>query len=163
VFAAYVQDGPLVRAVHRAKFGSDLAPCRAMGRLLAEALGPRLEDVDVVVPVALHRARLVERGFNQAAEIAKALRKPVAYDALTRVKRTRAQATLSREDRRDNVRDAFVLARPRAIEGKRALLVDDVVTTGATMEAARVALEAGAPRSILCAAVARAVLWADRR
>jgi predicted amidophosphoribosyltransferase len=79
------------------------------------------------------------------------------------VKRTRAQATLSREDRRDNVRDAFVLARPSAIEAKRALLVDDVVTTGATMEAARVALEAGAPRSILCAAVARAVLWADRR
>ncbi|MFO0563099.1 MAG: phosphoribosyltransferase family protein [Polyangiales bacterium] len=158
VFAPFVQHGPLVRAVHRAKFGARPAPARAMGLLLADALGSALDEVDVVVPVPLHAERLRARTFNQAAEIAKTLGKPVSFGALIRAKTTRPQATLDRDERRSNVRDAFTTVRRSMIEGRRVLLVDDVVTTGATLDAARSALVEAGPLSVRSAAVARAVL-----
>jgi ComF family protein len=158
VFAPFVQHGPLVQAVHRAKFGAHPAPARAMGLLLADALGSALDEIDVVVPVPLHAERLRVRTFNQAAEIAKSMGKPVSFGALIRTKITRPQATLNREERRTNVRGAFTAVRRAKIEGRRVLLVDDVVTTGATLEAARSALVVAGPLSVRCAAVARAVL-----
>lgn len=158
VFAPFVQHGPLVRAVHRAKFGARPAPARAMGLLLADALGSALDEVDVVVPVPLHAERLRTRTFNQAAEIAKTLGKPVSFGALIRAKTTRPQATLDRDERRSNVRGAFTTVRRSMIEGRRVLLVDDVVTTGATLDAARCALIEAGPLSVRSAAVARAVL-----
>jgi ComF family protein len=158
VFAPFVQHGPLVHAVHRAKFGARPAPARAMGLLLADALGSALDEIDVVVPVPLHAERLRARTFNQAAEIAKTLGKPVSFGALIRTKTTRPQATLDRDERRSNVRGAFTTVRRSMIEGRRVLLVDDVVTTGATLDAARSALVEAGPLSVRSAAVARAVL-----
>lgn len=158
VFAPFVQHGPLVRAVHRAKFGARTAPARAMGLLLADALGGQMEEIDVVVPVPLHAERLRVRTFNQAAEIAKTLGKPVSFGALIREKKTRPQATLDRDERQSNVRDAFVVVRRSMVAAKRVLLVDDVVTTGATLEFAKRALLQAEPAEVRCAAVARAVL-----
>jgi ComF family protein len=165
VFAPFAHGGPLAVTVHRAKFGRSQRAARTLGALLRHALADpssvvALASVDVVVPVPLHPRRLRARGFNQAAEIAAGLGLPVVLDALARGRETSAQARLSREDRASNVRGAFVPGRAGGVEGQTVLLVDDVVTTGATLSAAREALEGSGPRAVLCAAVARAILWA---
>jgi ComF family protein len=162
VFAPFVQLGPLVTAVHRAKFGARVEPARAMGLLLREALGPSLDEIDVVVPVPLHRSRLRARTFNQAAELCRALGKPLSFAALVRVRPTEPQAKLDRQARARNVDGAFALRSTKRIRGKRVLLVDDVVTTGSTLDAARRALLDGEPAFVRCAAVARALLWSER-
>ena len=104
---------------------------------------------DVIVPVPLHRWRLLKRAYNQSALLANALGrvagKPVAVDALVRIKATPTQGGLDRQARRRNVAKAFASASPVKIAGKRVLLVDDVYTTGATVEACTdVLLNAGA-------------------
>ena len=107
-----------------------------------------MEQVDCVVPVPLHWRREYPRGFNQAREIARHLGPPVT-DVLVRRRATRAQVELAADRRRANVAGAFALRRgwcfDHSIRGKKLLLVDDVSTTGATLEAcARVLKEAGA-------------------
>jgi len=103
---------------------------------------------DLVVPVPLHSRRLQHRGFNQSLELARGvgrlLGRPIPVDALTRVRYTVPQMTLTAARRRDNVRGAFG-ADPGALAGRRVLLVDDVMTTGGTLEeCARTLLRAGA-------------------
>ena len=103
-----------------------------------------LEGASVCVPVPLHPARMQARGFNQAAELAKHLGPPVAH-ALRRVRRTVSQTDLPAARRHANVRDAFALRRRSvSVNGAAVVLVDDVSTTGATLDAcARVLLRAG--------------------
>ena len=107
-----------------------------------EALG----KPDVLVPVPLHSARRRERGYNQAAALADALAEAIAAPrlagALTRVRSTRAQARLGPAERRRNIAGAFRVERPAAMKGRSVLLVDDVMTTGATLESALAALAA---------------------
>ena len=103
----------------------------------------------VLVPVPLHRRRLWKRGFNQAALLARAVARrsgsTLAVDALVRVKPTRSSQGMGRRARADNVRAAFKVARPEAIKGKEIIIIDDVLTTGATVEAcARMLLRSGA-------------------
>ncbi len=160
VFVAYEHGGSLARAVHRAKYGDDPSVAASLGALLADAF-PEGEAVDVVVPVPLHDARLRSRGFNQSAELSRALAKrlgvPIAFDGARRVRDTPTQTKLDREARKANVADAFS-ASP-SLRGKRVLLIDDVVTTGATLEALRVAcLDAGAV-TVRAAALARAPIY----
>ncbi len=105
---------------------------------------------DIIVPVPLHRARLVGRGFNQAREISRLLSRraaiPIVQEALERVRRTIPQMELARAERAVNIRGAFS-ARRSLVEGKSLLLVDDIMTTGSTLEeCARVLLGAGARR-----------------
>ena len=103
-----------------------------------------LDGADAVVPVPLHPARERERGFNQARELARHLRVPV-LDALVRARKTEAQADLPASRRTANVRGAFTLARGVQVEGLTLVLVDDVSTTGATLNACALPLvDAGA-------------------
>jgi len=108
-----------------------------------------LEDADAVIPVPIHRLRLVRRRYNQAAllakKIAKIERKEFICNNLQRVRNTSSQGEKSAKERRENVKGAFALRKPSAIAGKKIVIVDDVVTTGATVsECARVLLSAGA-------------------
>jgi ComF family protein len=130
-------------------------------RWLARAAAPLLDEADAVVPVPLHWTRLLARRANQAAEIARPLARDLgrAYlpDALVRTQRTPTQGGKSARGRRLNVKSAFAVpqAMEKAVRGRRILLVDDVLTTGATADAcAKVLLAAGA-RSVDLAVIAR--------
>jgi competence protein ComFC len=118
-----------------------------------KSLSERLGDYDMIVPVPLYRQRKEERGYNQSELLAERLSQIVGVDfapgILERVKPTKQQAKLSMEERRVNVRDAFATGpgRDRLLKGRKILLVDDIVTTGATIsEAARPLRSGGAER-----------------
>ena len=120
---------------------------------LQRAAAPLLPEADMVVPVPLHRWRQLARRFNQAAVLASLMARQadavMVPDLLIRTRRTATQTRLSRSERRRNVRGAFAVRRSRAslVAGRNVLLVDDVITTGATVSAcARVLRKAGAAR-----------------
>lgn len=137
--------------IRRHKYGLD----QSLSRALAECLGARLplddRDYDVVIPVPLHRGRLRWRGFNQAAMlgavVARRIARPLDAATLTRVRATPPQTARNRRERRENMRGAFTVRRPARIANHSVLLVDDVMTTGATAdECARMLIRAGARR-----------------
>jgi ComF family protein len=138
---------------------TDLA--RLLGGWVSRAADELLAEADAVAPVPLHRARLLARRYNQAAEIARPLarRHGLAFlpDALVRSKRTESQAGKSGSGRRRNVAGAFTVpaGRRRQVEGRRILLIDDVLTTGATAEACARALLAAGASAVDLAVVAR--------
>jgi len=149
--AAVRYDEVARRLVHALKFGDrfDLAP--TLGRWMALAGEALLAEAHGLVPVPLHWRRLWARRFNQSAALANAISRaspiPVAHTALARVKATAQQVGLTRAERAVNVQGAFRVPEGSraAVEGRRLVLVDDVLTTGATIDAcARVLLRAGA-------------------
>ena len=149
-------DGALRRIVHALKYGRRPTIARRLGVLMRGSSGDVTSGVDLAVPVPLHRRRRRERGFNQAEELARHLGLPWA-DVLRRTRATPSQTDLPAGRRHGNVRDAFAMRRRASVAGRRVLLVDDVCTTGATLEAcARVLREAGASdvRALTAARVA---------
>ncbi len=158
--AAYLSRGPVREAVHRFKYDREFWMRRYLGAWLVEGFRAhyRVEEFDAVAPVPLHAVRRRWREFNQAAVLARALGAAVGLpvrDWLVRRRETEVQARLDREERRGNVRGAFVLAKGADAAKRRVLMVDDVFTTGSTVnECARVLLEAGAA-SVDALAVAR--------
>ena len=144
-------DGALREIIHAFKYDSRRSLADPLGQLIRASAHSVLDDSDCVVPVPLHPWRRMRRGFNQAHDLAKRFDRPV-MNALWRVRATPAQLTLNAETRRTNVRDAFA-ASPLCgagrcgppIDDRVVVLVDDVRTTGATLdECAKVLLNAGA-------------------
>ena len=144
---------------------------RAVGHILANHLArtlrshPLAREADVVVPVPLHSRQARDRGFNQSDMLARAAAEaigvPCVLDALIRSRKTEQQAKLRlRSDRAANVAEAFAPHRADAFRGKRVLLVDDVITTGATVGACAQALHAGGAAEVYAAALAHPFLTA---
>lgn len=159
-FAPLVYAEPVSRLLPRFKFHADLGSGRLLAQLLGDAMVPwgGLAHVDCIVPLPLHRSRLATRGYNQALELARPLGVrfglPVYPHGLQRCRATAAQSELDGPARKRNVRGAF--AADADVTGAHVLLLDDVITTGATLrEAAATLLRAGAA-SVSVAAVARA-------
>lgn len=156
-FGLYAND--LRRLIHLLKYERMLP---LAGPLAAKSLPSilRFGAIDLVVPVPLYWRRRWQRGFNQAALLGRHLAKgrgvPCRHNALRRVRATQVQAGLSDRERMDNVRSAFVPANAGGILGKRVLLVDDVMTTGATLAAAAAALRSAGASYIAAFTVARA-------
>lgn len=150
VWALGLHAGPLREAIHHLKFNGR----KGLGVPLGRRLGAAIQtDHDLVVPLPLHPARLRERGYNQAALIAQGLAearsRPMVEGVLVRVRQTGRQAKLDREERLRNLQGAFGVRGPQTVPwaGRSVLLVDDVLTTGATAAAAATVLrETGALR-----------------
>jgi len=149
-------DGMLRSAILAMKFRG----ARRIGMRLGRWLAPKVVfPFEVVVPVPLHRARLRERGYNQAAEIARGIAAAsgtaCVVDALARVRATVPQSSLDLVDRSGNVEGAFSAGRSiERVAGRRVLIVDDVVTSGATMRACAATLRAAGVRTLYLAAAA---------
>ncbi len=141
-------DDPLARSLHRLKYNRDISFARPLAHLLAQRL-PLADRHDAIVPVPLHIDRLRWRGFNQAVVLARPLAEkrntPLIVDALRRVRATQSQVGLGEAERRRNIAGAFRLSNTWSPNELRVLLIDDVYTTGATVnECARVLRKAGA-------------------
>jgi ComF family protein len=149
---------PLAAAIQDLKYRRHRAVASTFGRLLA-AHYPFTDDA-LLVPVPLHTSRLRTRGFNQALLLARALGRsrglPVASRALARIRATTAQPGLSAADRRRNLRGAFVVRQPDAVRDRAVVLVDDVLTTGATADACARALRAAGAATVDVFTVGRA-------
>jgi ComF family protein len=148
--------GSLREIIHALKYGGRRTVARPLAQYLSVHGSDVLDGADCAVPVPLHRSRKRARGFNQAAEIARHLPIPL-NDALKRVRATPSQTDLPAARRHANVRDAFALRRRTKVKGLTVVLVDDVSTTGATLNAcARVLVDAGA-REVRALTAARVV------
>ncbi len=162
IYDAAAGDQPLNSVLQKYKYSRDVWLARPLGALLVERSPFAVDTYDVMMPVPLHVQRLRWRGFNQAQLLARPLARaagvPLDARALQRVRPTRPQVELGEKERRQNVAGAFRVARPHQVDGRRILLVDDVYTTGATVdECSRVLRHAGAV-SVDVLVLARAVL-----
>ena len=151
---------PLQDAICAFKYRGKYALANPLANLMIRALTPEI-TADLILPVPLHPTRLRAREYNQslllADRIGRHLHVPVSPSAMVRLLATDPQTTLSRQERLRNLRQAFSLRHPDAIAGKRILLIDDVYTTGTTVnECAKVLKKAGAA-SVLALTLARTI------
>ena len=150
-------DGALRAIVHAFKYDGRRSLAAELGRLMRTRGADVLGGADVAVPVPLHRSRRRERGFDQAADLARHVGLPVVH-ALRRLRPTAVQASLPAARRHANVRDAFALERSRlSLEGRIVVLIDDVSTTGATLEACARAMGEAGIREVRALTAARVV------
>jgi ComF family protein len=147
---------PVSAVLQRYKYSGFLAVSGLMGQLLARELMPAVRP-DIIIPMPLHPSRLKERGFNQASEIARIVAKqlaiPLATHICSRTRPTPPQAGLAVKERRRNMKGVFACS--QSLAGKHIALLDDVMTTGASLDAlARTVKDAGAAR-VDCWVIAR--------
>jgi len=157
VLAPFRYEAPIDRLIQGAKYSARFDWLDLLARRLSAHIRARATDVDVVVPMPLHRSRLRSRGYNQALELARPLAKSLQLPLSLKIERTRAtppQTAMPPGDRRRNVKDAFE-ARGE-FTGLRVALVDDVITSGATAQAASECLRKAGAASVEVWVVARA-------
>jgi len=162
-YCYFTRGAMMQELLHRVKYKGHTELGRLLGRMMGKALqeSNRFEGIDALVPLPLHRAKERARGYNQAAVLceglSEVLRLPIIKDAVIRLSSTDTQTHKNRIERWQNMQGMFKLAQPRLIVGKHLLLVDDVITTGATMDAcARALMEAEGVRLSVAA-----LAWAD--
>jgi ComF family protein len=162
--------GRLKDAIHALKYDRLHPAARGLGRMLAQAVEPLISEAPqglVVVPVPLHKRKYAQRGFNQARALARETiacmqrshpewRLTLETDALMRMRATESQAGLTPCQRRLNVRAAFRVPDKTAVAGKNVLVIDDVMTTGATARAAALAIRRAGAANVWVATLARA-------
>ena len=165
-----IYQGRMREAIHALKYGRLHPAARVLGRMLADAisqLAGEAPDAMLVVPVPLHRSKYTQRGFNQArllaSEALRSLRKShpqwrltLAPATLMRLRATGSQAGLTPRQRRLNVRGAFSVSVPAQVKDEHILLIDDILTTGATARAAAQVLMRAGAASVWVATLARA-------
>lgn len=156
--AAGLFEGPLREAIHLFKY----RPLRALGKPLAAWMADQVRfDAlpDVAMAVPLHRSRLRQRGFNQALLLAHGISVrfgiPLDHDNLARLRPTRPQVELTGNERIENVRGAFGLRRPQEVAGRNILLLDDVFTTGATLNECAAVLKNEGAATVVAFTLAR--------
>jgi len=154
-------DGPLRKMIHHLKYASIAVLADPLGELMVRALPLDLQ-VDMIVPVPLHWRRRLWRGYNQCELLARPLESRLRVPLVRAIRKTRhteTQASSTPAERRSNLTGAFVLAGQQIVEGKRVLLVDDVLTTGATVMMCSALLRRGGAKSVTVLTLARV----DRR
>ncbi len=158
-----LEEHPLRQVVQRFKYGRKVSLGKPLGRLLALGCRDFIQGshCDLIIPVPLHPKRLRWRGFNQSGLLARQISRTygVAMDpfVLLRKKETLPQTQLSEEERRKNVRGAFALNPARSVDGESVLLVDDVYTSGATVNECSGALLRAGAEEVTVLTLARAV------
>jgi ComF family protein len=156
-------EGVLRDAIHAMKYDFHAAVAEPLGELMATRFpGSSLAGkVDLVIPVPIHRSRMLVRGFNQSEELARKLCRrvslPLVTDVLYQPCKTKHQVNLSYDERASNMRGAFVVRDARKVAGKRVLVLDDVLTTGATANEAALALKNAGAKSVHAYTLARCV------
>lgn len=151
---------PLQDAIRLFKYQGKVSLAAPLAALMLARLPP-LNSIDIIMPVPLHIARLRQREFNQslllADQIGRRLDIPVAYTNLIRTAPTPAQTTLSRKNRQKNLRRAFAVRHPEAIANRRILLIDDVFTTGTTVNECAKALRRAGSADVFALTLSRTV------
>jgi ComF family protein len=162
--AALIYEGPGRRLIHAFKYTHKIHLRRPLGLLTAQSLADFVAShgPDLIVPVPLHVKRLRGRGFNQAILLGEVLarewRIPLHRQAMRRIRWTEPQINLTAEQRRDNVKGAFAVRDATAVAGKRVLLVDDVFTTGSTVEECSKMLKKSGAAEVVVITVARTLV-----
>ena len=155
----FEKDKALQLFIHSIKYNKRFLSAKYLGKLIGKNLKEQIINwnVDIIVPVPLHSLRKVDRGFNQSKYIANGIGKELGIDVksnlLKRTRYTETQTNLTLKEREENISNAFQAKHNRMIKGKTFLLVDDIITTGATIsECGKVLLDAGAERVYACSA-----------
>jgi ComF family protein len=164
IHSVSVYEGALRSAIHRFKFKKRKRLAEPLGILLVKYLSSspsvEMKEMDVIVPVPLHRKRLRERGFNQSELLARVIGRyyeiPIA-SALERIINTRAQFDLPRAERFKNISGAFKVREIKSVYNKRILLLDDIYTTGSTIAECSKSLKTAGARRIEVLTLSRAV------
>lgn len=156
------RDSDIGRLVHAIKYHGRASLAVEVGRYVGTILAERGVRADVILPVPIHRSRYRERGYNQAERLAAGLREatgiPVVADALVRSRSTGTQTAFTAAGRRSNLIGSIAVVRPEPIAGRHILLVDDVLTTGSTLNTCALAAVAAGARRCTAAVVAAAVM-----
>jgi ComF family protein len=159
--APYLYDGALMTAIQELKYAQRSHLADSLGSLLASFAQTWIGELkgSLIMPVPLHPRRLRSRGFNQSLLLSRcvAARTGAQLDflSLRRTRYTKPQTELSSEERKKNVRKAFEVVKPEAVKGRTIVLVDDVATTGSTLNECAKALKRAGAESVLCLVLAR--------
>jgi ComF family protein len=161
-FLLFRKRGKVQRLLHRLKYNNHPEIGSTLGEVYGEELRQHYYDqkIELIIPVPLHPTRKKKRGYNQSEEfgkgLAKSLARPCLPDILTRITATDTQTRKSKLQRWQNVKEVFHVAKPEEVRHKNILLIDDVITTGATIEACALMLLNAGCSSISIASIAYA-------